>query len=537
MKTLIRNCALCLALASALMCGAQNRAASSAITAVVLPFENASKAPGLQWIGESFPEVLSERMAKPWLYTVSRPDRVYAFDRVGVPTGLTLSRATLFRIAEQMDVDYAIFGRFNFDGQTFTATAQLLDVKHLRLLKEETESGPLLNILAIEGGLAWDLLHQLRPDFDTSRQAFMAEVPLVRLDAFENYVRGVLARGRQEKVRYLKEALRLNPAYTQAMMELGKSYYNAEDYEQAANWFARIPKSNKLARQANFYLGIAAYQLGDNDRAESGFSFVASQYPLPEIYNNLAAIGVRRGSAAAVEQLQRAIQLDPQDADYRFNLALALYRTADYGGAARQLRESLKLRSKDAEAQALLDSLMANGTKAQAPAPAAKVPPPRLKTNYDESPFQQLALEIQNTNEVRLAKMDVPSHAAFHIDHGREMLKQGFAVEAERDFREASELDPSNPAAQAGLAEALEKTDSAGARSAAEAALRLGESVPALLVLARLDLRENHSESAMERVNRVLILDPQERSALALKQSMLAKQNTTQKLPTKGNAP
>jgi tetratricopeptide (TPR) repeat protein len=368
----------------------------------------------------------------------------------------------------------------------------------------------------------------------------MAEVPLVRLDAFENYVRGVLARGRQEKVRYLKEALRLNPAYTQAMMELGKSYYNAEDYEQAANWFARIPKSNKLARQANFYLGIAAYQLGDNDRAESAFSFVASHYPLPEIYNNLAAIGVRRGSAAAVEQLQRAIQLDPQDADYRFNLALALYRTADYGGAARQLRESLKLRSRDAEAQALLDSLTAytlSGTKAQGPAPAAKVPPPRLKTNYDESPFQQLALEIQNTNEVRLAKMDVPSHAAFHIDHGREMLKQGFAVEAERDFREASELDPSNPAAQAGLAEALEKTDSAGARSAAEAALRLGESVPALLVLARLDLRENHSESAMERVNRVLILDPQERSALALKQSMLAKQNTTQKLPTKGNAP
>ena len=32
-------------------------------TLVILPFENASSAPGLEWIGEAFPEVLGPRMA------------------------------------------------------------------------------------------------------------------------------------------------------------------------------------------------------------------------------------------------------------------------------------------------------------------------------------------------------------------------------------------------------------------------------------------------------------------------------------------
>ena len=55
-------------------------------TLVVLPFENRAQAPGLEWIGEAFPEVLSERLASPSLFAVPRESRDYAFDRVGVPS-------------------------------------------------------------------------------------------------------------------------------------------------------------------------------------------------------------------------------------------------------------------------------------------------------------------------------------------------------------------------------------------------------------------------------------------------------------------
>ena len=55
--------------------------------------------------------------------------------------------------------------------------------------------------------------------------------------------RGITATNDQEKIKYFKEAVRLDPTHALAMLQLGKSYYKARDYESAAGWLARIPKS------------------------------------------------------------------------------------------------------------------------------------------------------------------------------------------------------------------------------------------------------------------------------------------------------
>ncbi len=348
----------------------------SSATLVVFPFENRSGAPGLQWISESFPEVLSERMSMPWLYTVPRSDRAYAFERAGVPGNVSLSRATLFRIAEQMDVDYAVLGSFTFDGETFAARAQLLDLKRLHLLPAQVESGPLVSILKVQGSLSWDLLRQIRPSLEISKENFLAQAPAIRLDAFENYIRGVLASTHEQKVRYFSEAIRRNPTYSRAILELGKTYFDAENYQQAADWFARIPATDQRAREANFYLGLSAYHLKQNDRAESAFRFVESQFPLPEISNNLGVVEYLGGDPAALGDFRKATEADPQDPDYHFNLALALARASDSAGAVRQLRDLLKLNPSDDEARALLATLTDMPNTGAA---AAALPKPRLR--------------------------------------------------------------------------------------------------------------------------------------------------------------
>src|SRR5689334_10280902 len=198
---------------------AQERVPQS-LTVVVMPFENDSGAPGLQWIGEAFPEVMGERLASNSLFVIGRDDRLYAFDRLGIPAGLKPSRATLYRIAEEMDADYAILGRFQYDGQAFSAFAQALDVKNLRLLAEVHESGPLPKLLDVQNALAWDLLSQLQPGIAGSRTAFLAQAPVVRLDAFENYIRGITAQTRPEKIQRFREAVRLNPNYAAAIFQL-----------------------------------------------------------------------------------------------------------------------------------------------------------------------------------------------------------------------------------------------------------------------------------------------------------------------------
>ena len=121
-----------------------------------------------------------------------------------------------------------------------------------------------------------------------------------RLDALENYVRGILATSAEEKVKYYREATRLNPAYAQAWLELGKTYYAQRAYEPAIAALGQVQQSSLMsglmsgavAREANFYLGLAAYAHGDFAKSEAAFQFVAARLPLAEVYNNLGVVAV-----------------------------------------------------------------------------------------------------------------------------------------------------------------------------------------------------------------------------------------------------
>lgn len=498
-------------------------AALAGQTIVVLPFENESKAPGLEWIGESFPEVLGQRFSGA-LYVISREDRNYAFDRAGIPVSTHLSRETLFRIAETMDADYVVLGSYNYDGQNFSATAQVLDMKALKLSPEVTESGALVKLIEVQNALSWDLLRRVRPDAAGSKETFLASAPAIRLDAFENYVRGVVATSQPARIKYFREAVRLNPDYWMAALALGRTYFDGRDYEQAETWLAKVPQDTAIGREASFYLGLASYYLGHYDRAEAAFSFLASGMPLSEVYNNLGVVASRRGKRSALDYFRKAVAADASDPDYHFNLGVELYKAGDNAGAARQLRDAVNLRAGDTEAKLLLETLAGNGagpSQGQNGAGTARLPAERVKRNYDESSFEQLALEIENTVEARLANTDPRTHAAYHVDRGRQFLEQGFQMEADKEFREAIRLDPTNGGAHAGLATVLENTGHAAeSRAEAEAALRLQPSADAHLVLARLDLKSKQTDSAEHHVDLALTLEPNNAAALALKRAI-----------------
>jgi Tfp pilus assembly protein PilF len=295
-----------------------------------------------------------------------------------------------------------------------------------------------------------------------------------------------------------------------------------------------------MAGEASFYLGLAAYYVGDFERAESAFRFLASHLPLTEVYNNLGVVAARRGKRLASEYFLKAVQADPNDPDYHFNLALALYRAGDAAGAARQLRETLNLRASDGEARTLLNIIVSNASSAlnAHPVDAAqpRLPMERIKRNYDETSYRRLALDIQNAAETRLAQADPRVHGEYHVEQGRALLAQGFVPDAEKEFREAIILDPTNAAAHLGLARALEeKGEPAVARDEARTAVRLQPSAEAYLVLARLDLRENNLKPASDSVERALALEPSNNVALALRRTISGKM--TEQAPQSQSVP
>jgi Tfp pilus assembly protein PilF len=509
-------------------------------TLLVMPFENRSKAPGLEWISEAFPQVLSERMTSPQLYIISREDRVYAFDHAGVPGAAHPSRATTYSVAEQMDADYVVFGDYDFDGSVFTESAQLLDMKKLRLGRLLQSKGPLTSLIDLQTDLAWQLLNQFPTPPAVTRDQFLKSSKPIRLDALENYIRGILASNRQQKTHYFREAIRLNPNYTLAMLQLGRIYYDAHEYESATLWLGRIPKDDTIAGEANFLLGMAEFYRGNYEKAYAAFSFLAARVPLTEVYNNLGVVDARRGRRApAIDYFAKAVNADPSDPEYRFNLAVELYKNGDNAGAAQQIREELQRRPNDAEAKSLLEyinrgvsapSTSAVGTQVVGVPPGSsqvRIPLERIKRNYDEASYRQLELEIHNLTEERLAKNDRKSHSAYHSDRGKDLLAHNNLADAEAEYREAITLDYNNAAAHAGMARTMEqKGDSFNARSEAQTSVRLQPNADAYLVLARLNLKQNQLDAASDAVKNALKLEPGNTAAQALQRDLTAKQST-----------
>ncbi len=476
-QVVVKRAAVLVVLLAALFCPslpAEDDAASArplpGQTMLVIPFENASPTPGLEWIGVSFPETFHQQLNSPLLYLASREERLRAYDRQGIPAGLHPSRATLYRIAEQMDVDYAVLGSYRYDGATLTVTAQVLDMRAQKLSPALVESGTLADLGTVQSALAWDLLHLIRPNFAQTKDKYIASVPAMRLDALEQYVRGILAPGAEEKVQHYREAVRLNPAYGQAWLALGETYYAQHDYEAAIAALSQIDLSSPisgltsvtisgstsgaLAREANFYLGLAALAHGDFAKADGAFEFVAARLPLAEIYNDLGVVAARRGQRKkAADDFARAVQNDPSDPDYHFNLALTLLQSADRAAAARELQDALDRRPNDPDARTLLDNLKSTAGNVPAAGVSARLPLERIKRNYEEDAFRQMTMQMGSWAEQRFARSDPRAHARFHVELGKELLAHGFTAEAAEEFRHAAAIDPSSAAALAALAE------------------------------------------------------------------------------------
>jgi tetratricopeptide (TPR) repeat protein len=386
-------------------------------------------------------------------------------------------------------------------------------MKALRLSPDQVESGPLSQFIAIQTALAWDVLRQMRPKFSEPRQDFLQRAPAIRLDAFENFIRGVVASASADKIRYLKAAVASDPHYAQAILLLAKTYFAAHDYEAAALWFVKLPADDAAFSEANFLLGLSEYHLGRFEKAAAAFQATAEHVPLTEVLNNIGVAENRRGHHNAADYFQKAVQADPSDPDYHFNLAIALYRKGDITGTQHQLRETLSLRPGDAEARQFQESLAAN--------PITASPLTRIKQNYDESSYRQLAVELQNAIDESIGKAKPSAQASLHLERARELLANGAASEAESQFRESLNREPRNPAALAGLAHALLLENKfTEAHRQADAALNLQPSVEAYLVIARANLHDHDRAAAAQNLQKALALEPTSEDAKALAQEI-----------------
>ncbi len=523
----------------------------------------ASEMVNLDWIREAAPEILNRRLTSVGFLPLTREDRMYALDHLGLPESLQPSRATAMRVAETLDAGYVVIGSFAAEGTRLHLVARVIDGTKLRMSRDLVEDGEIAQLLPLLDGLAWQVARELNPELEVSRETFVAASRGVRLDAFEQYVRGVTERNPGERERHLKRAVALSPELTEAWMALGREEFEQQEYEAAATAFGHVPAGHPSALESDFYRGLALIYSGGYEQAQTEFAAIARVLPLPEVVNNEGVAMSRRG-ADGTALYRQAEASDPKDEDYHFNLALSLHQAGDIAGGKRELEQALKLNKGDNDARTLLaawndaqqtvtpasaantdgaaaatkqvlpdaahagDPTKQKSTDAQAEvdrADAAEVLE-RIKRQYDGAAFRQAAMMLDAVESARIAALPPDKQAQMLSRDGQTKLNEGLLLEAEREYRRALAANGHSAEAHAGLAEVMERAgDVAGARKEAEASLSDGASVDAELVLARLDLAAGNRVAARADVEAALRVDGKSRAARDLRRVIESRAN------------
>jgi tetratricopeptide (TPR) repeat protein len=390
--------------------------AARAESVLVLPFFNETGSPNIDWIGESIAEALRESLASQDVLVLTRDDRLEGYRRLSLRPNAVLTHASVIKVGEALDASQVIYGRYeithaadpavpardspNPSTPAITArdsvriTARILDLQHTRQGPEFAEIGALEDLASLETHLAWQCLKALAPNKAISEEEFRRDRPTLRLDAIENYIRGLLAPTPEQQHRLFTQAVRLDPRFSEPCFQLGKMEFQKKDYAVAVDWLQKVSRADSHYFEASFLLGLCRYYTGDFAGAAKRFETVAGPLPLNEVLNNLGAAQSRLGLPAALDNFRRAAEGDTTDPDYQFNIGYVLWKRGDFAAAADSFRALLDRSPDDSEAVIFLGRcLHKDGPRPGDPKSEGRE---RLKLNFEETAYRQLKAELES---------------------------------------------------------------------------------------------------------------------------------------------
>ena len=376
----------------------------------VLPFSNVStessgairNPASMDWIGESIAETLRAAFAARGILTLERDRTTEAYQRLHLRERTELTEASMLKVGEVLDAEQVVHGTFSFVPAATGASnstskgslkiqARVSDRRRLKQSAAFEETGAIEDLATLESHLAWRALTVVAPARAPAESEFRSLRTAVPLDVLENYIRGLLAAAPEQKEKYFTQAARLDPDYSPPAFELGKIHFERKEYREAAAWLEHVGPSENHYRDASFFLGFARYQAGDFEAARKAFQTIAEKVPISTVWNNLGAAESRLNLPQAIETFRKALDQDPSDPDYHFNLGYALFKKGDFPAAADRFRAVLDRNPGDQMATLLLGRcLKKQGLRAATASDARLQALERLKDSYEERVYFQL---------------------------------------------------------------------------------------------------------------------------------------------------
>jgi tetratricopeptide (TPR) repeat protein len=506
---------------------------ASAARILVIPFDNTRHEPRLHWMSEASVVLLADELNALGLRAITRAERIRAFEQLHLPPTASLSRATVIKVGQLVGASEVIIGSIAFADGDLSVDAHSIRIDVGRLQPEVRGRAPLPDLFKLFEQLA----KRLAPDAHAPDVPRTARPPL---DAFENYIKGLIAESPAAQATFLETAVRQYPGYDRAQLALWEVRTDQGNHAAALSAARAVAASSPLARHARFHAGVSLLEL---ERYEEAFDTLTAlvdttsspaggRKPNGAVFNNLGVVQIRRGATPQAGTptfyLTKAADADPGDPDYLFNLGYAYALERNNQAAVYWLREALRRNTADADAHYVLAAaLQATGSSVEAarekelarqlssqyeaveaPPAADKAPVPKglerlrseLDTPWDLRPEQTI---------VDSAQRETRELATFHLDRGRRLFEREEDREAMDELRRAVYLSPY--AAQAHLL--IGRIHLRGGRpEAAVEALKISvwseDTATARVALAEAYMKLQKPEAAKTELQRALVLDP-----------------------------
>jgi tetratricopeptide (TPR) repeat protein len=498
---------------------------------LVVPLENLEREPALYWLSEGSAILLSEALNDLGATAITRADRVLAFEELHLSTTAVLSRATVIKVGQLVGAARVVVGTIQRTGSGEDA-ALLVQVRGVRLdtgrLEPEiSERAPL--------GQLFDLFQRVAARILGRVPGPARERP--PLEAFENYVKGLLAQTPEGQARFLETALRIDPEMERARLALWESLTALGNHQRALASARAVSAASPLSRRARHAAALSLLELRQYDEAAEAFKALDAEQPAAALQNNLGVVQLRRGWTAATGTpayfFNRAVKADPHDPDLYFNLGYAYALDRDPQAAIYWLREAVRRNPADAEAHQILALVLrtvGNGIEAAREEDLARqlsadyeadstgggerrIPPDleRVKTRLE--PFAA-RVEVALASP---AQRDQREMAAFHLERGRRFFEQQRDREALVELRRAVYLSPYAAEAHLLLGRVYLRT---GNVTDAVGALKISiwseDTAAARVALGEAYLQSGDAPAAREQARRALALSPDFAPAKAL---------------------
>ena len=503
---------------------------------LVVPFENAKEEPRFQWLSEAAAVLLTDWLRADGPGVIVRSERVRAFEQLYLPVSGSLSRATIIKVGQLVGAGEVVMGSFSVDGTTLSVKARSIRLDTGRLQPEVTERGQLTELFTIFERLAARI---------AQRSPRTSATPIAHppLDAFENYIKGLVAESPFSQATFLEAALRDQPGFDRARLALWAVRTEQVDHAGALEAVRGVPATSPFSFSARFSAAISLIELKRYDEAQSILKSLLEGSPEPAAgaaaLNNFGVLVLRRGATpqtgSPVYYLTKATDADP-DPDYMFNLGYAYATDKNYQGALYWLREALRRDPADVDAHYVLAVVLqaiGNTVESSRERDLSR----QLSSRYGEldrraaenrTPvppgLERIRLEHEISRALRADQTIVSSAqreqrelAAFHLDQGRRLFEREQDRDALAELRRAVYLSPYEARAHLLIGRIhLRAGRPADAIDAFKISIWSEDQAPAHVLLAEAYLKTGNKAGARTEAQRALVMDPSSADAKRL---------------------